>query len=221
MTSHDTDPLRAGGRPMFGVAALIGAMLADFAETAIDPANSDKAAKLYAASAQHHGRMVVSAALLLASALLLAPGVLGIARALPSRGRSLGLGAGGLALLGAAGHAALATFYVVFATIQSSSLSAARGVALIDHITTSHEALLLAPLAIAFPLAILLTLIATVRSGLVGRRLLLPVVAAPVVAIAAPASDAVKTCGALVLFLVAAAVVLRAVATRPAAPAAA
>jgi len=214
--AHDKNLLRAHRGPVLGVAALIAAMVADLVQTVVDPANSDKASKLYAASSHHHGRMVAAAILLLASAFLLVPGVFAVTRTLRTRGRRIGAAGAALAVLGAAGHVALATFYVVFATIPGSSLPAAQGVELLDHITHSREALVVAPLAIAFPLAILATLIATVRAGLVGRRLLVPLVAAPVVGIVAPGPDALKTCGALVLFLAAAAVLLRAASRQPA-----
>jgi Sec-independent protein secretion pathway component TatC len=148
--------------------------------------------------------------LLLVSALLVVPGVFGIAGMLRTRGRRLGLGASILALLGGAGHVALAAFYVAFTTIPSSDEPRARAIALIDHIVDSGEVKLLAPLAIAFPLAILLTLLATVRSRLVGRRLLLLLVAAPIAAIVTPGPDAIKTSCALALFLLAATKLLQA-----------
>ena len=202
--------IRAGRGNVLAVAALAGAMIADFAETAIGPANTDDGAKFFAAAAHHHDRMVVSSMLLLASALLLVPGVFGVAGMLRARGRSLGLGASALALLGGAGHVALAAFYLVFATLPSSGQSSKQAIALIDHIVASGEVKLLAPLAIAFPLAILVTLLATVRGRLVGRRLLVLIVAAPIAAVVAPGPDAVKTSCALALFLLAAAHVLRA-----------
>src|ERR671937_821382 len=71
--------VRASRASVLAVAALIGAMIADFTETAIDPANTSDGAKFFAAAAHHHDRMVVSAMLLLASALLLVPGVFGVA----------------------------------------------------------------------------------------------------------------------------------------------
>jgi len=37
----------------WAVAALAGAMVADLAETFVDPANSDSAARIYAAAEQH------------------------------------------------------------------------------------------------------------------------------------------------------------------------
>jgi hypothetical protein len=196
-------------RNLLAGAALIGAMVADFAETLVDPANTSEAGKFFAAAANHHDRMVVSAMLLLASGLLLVPGVLGIARTLRARGKTLGVGGSALALLGGAGHVALAAFYLVFATIPSSDLSRGQAVNLLHHILNSGEAKLLAPLALAFPLAILVTLIGTVRGGLTERWVLAPLVAAPIVAIVGPGSSSVKTSCALVLFLIAAAAVMR------------
>src|SRR5438067_2043904 len=143
---------------LLGAAALIGAMAADFAETFVDPANTGEATKFYAAATTHHDRMVASAMLLLASALLLVPGVFAIARTVRPRGRALATAGSVLALLGGAGHVALATFYLVFATIPSSGQPRGQAVALLGHILNSTEAKLLVPLAIAFPLAILATL---------------------------------------------------------------
>lgn len=205
----------ASGGLILGAAALIGAMAADFAETLVDPANTDQASKFYSASALHHDRMVVSAMLLLASALLIVPGVFGIARSLTTRGRTLGVVSSILGVLGGAGHVALAAFYLVFATIPSGGQPRGQAVQLLEHILKSTEVKLLAPLAIAFPLAILLTLVATVRGRIIGRRMLIPIIGAPVLAIAAPAPDAVKTSCALILFTLAAAAILRA-APRPA-----
>ena len=202
--------LRRGA--LWAIAALIGAMLADLAETLVDPANTGEAAKFYAAATHHHGRMVASAVLLVVSALLLVPGVLGITRTLRDRGRGLGLAAAVFALLGGAGHVALAAFYLVFAAIPGSPLSAARELALLDHVVNSTEVKLLAPLAIAFPLALIATMLAAVRAGLLARRVLVLVAAAPVAAIVGPGSSAVKTCLALGLFVVAAAALARAVA---------
>ena len=202
--------IRAGRGSLIAIGALIGAMIADLVETAVDPANSGDGASFFAAAAHHHDRMVASAVLLLASGLLLVPGVLGIARMLRARGRRLGLGGAGLALLGGAGHVALAAVYLVFATIPTAGLPPAHAVALIDHIVNSGDVMLLAPLAIAFPLAILVTLIATVRGGLVAPRMLLLIAAAPVAAAVAPGPDAVKTSCALILFLGAGAAVFHA-----------
>ena len=65
-------------RRMWAIAALVGAMVADLAETIIDPANSGNATKIYDAALDQHGRMVLSAGLLLASSVLIVPGVNGI-----------------------------------------------------------------------------------------------------------------------------------------------
>jgi hypothetical protein len=210
--------VRAGRGSVLAVAALMGAMIADFAETAIDPANTSEGAKFFVAAAHHHDRMLASSMLLLASALFLVPGVFGVVDMLGARGRRLGLVASALALLGGAGHVALAAIYLVFTTIPSSGQPRAQAIALIDHILESGEVKLLAPLAIAFPLAILLALLATVRSRLVGRRLLLLVAAAPIAAVVAPGPDAIKTSCALALFLLASAKLLRATSLAAARP---
>lgn len=190
---------------LWAIATLAGAMLADLAETLVDPANTDKASKFYAAAAHHHGRMLASAVLLVVSALLIVAGVSGITRSLRARGRRLSISAYVLSLLGGAGHVALAAFYLVFSTLPTSGLAVAQNIGVVDHIVKSHEAELLAPLAIAFPLAILATFLACVRGRLMTRWALVPIVLAPVAAVGLQGSDELATSLALGLFLVAAA----------------
>src|SRR5690349_21724274 len=55
------------------LAALFGALLADLAETLVDPANSGASAKVYAAAAQHETRMIASAICLLLSSVFTVP----------------------------------------------------------------------------------------------------------------------------------------------------
>src|SRR5262245_26952288 len=96
-----------------GVLVLIGALLADLAETLVDPANTDNEQKLFDAAANHADRMVLSAICLLLSSVLIVPGVWWTARGITERGRGFGKAAAVLALLGALGHAGLATFYLI------------------------------------------------------------------------------------------------------------
>src|SRR5262245_41994363 len=95
---------RAGTGAMWAAAALIGAMLADLAETVLDPASSGDAAQIYDAAVEQHGRLVVCGYLLLVSALLVFPGVFGLARGVAGRGRRFAKGAIVVSFLGALGH---------------------------------------------------------------------------------------------------------------------
>src|SRR5689334_23637384 len=74
----------------WGIAGLVGAMVADLAETLVDPANSGDATKIYDAALHHHAAMVVSAALLLLSSVAIVPGVIGVVRSFGGRARVLG-----------------------------------------------------------------------------------------------------------------------------------
>jgi hypothetical protein len=77
---------------------------------------------------------------------------------------------------------------------------------LIAGIDRANDSVSLAPLAvlfIAFPLALVVTLIAMVRGRLAPRWVLVPAIAAPVAAIAAVGGDAAGTETALVLLLAA------------------
>jgi D-alanyl-D-alanine carboxypeptidase len=198
---------RAGRGVMWAAAALIGAMLADLAETVFDPASSGGAAQVYDAAVAQHGRLVVSGYLLMLSALLVFPGVFGLARGVVGRGRRLAKAAIVIAFVGALGHAALAAAYLVWAAIPGGNAGEAGMVAVIDRIMGSAA---VAPLGIgfvAFPVGILMLFAALLRAGVAPRWVLAPVVAAPVAAIVTPGPDYLATAVALVLLLVAAAAV--------------
>jgi hypothetical protein len=177
-----------GRTAKWALAALFGAMLADLGEFIVDPANSDKAGKIYAAASAHHGRMVAAAAFLLVSSLLIVPAVFGLARLMRERGKGLGIAARVLAVMGAMGHAALATTYLVWAELPSPHADPAQMVAAIDRVVNSSSLGILFPLIIAFPLALVVFFIGTVRARIAPRWLLVPVLAAPVVAGASQAA---------------------------------
>jgi hypothetical protein len=195
-------------RVLWGAGLFAGALVADLAETVVDPANTGEAAKFLEAATLHHDRMVVSAALLVASSLLIVPGVVTLARALETRGRRLGIVASTFAGVAAVGHVALGAFYLVFTAVPGSGLSRRESVAVIDHVVHATPVDVLAATAIAFPLAIVLVLLAAIRGGLAPRWALAPVGAAVAVGIAGPFSDAMKTGLALALFLGTCAIVL-------------
>ena len=180
--------------------ALTCAIVADLAEGLIDPANSGSATKVFAAASLHHGRLIASAFLILATAVFIVPGVWGLARLVETRGRRIGRLAATLALLGALGHAALA---VVWAAIPSSGMSRTDLVELIDRINSSGWLAAFAPLFFAFPLSLVALFVALSRACIAPTWILAAALAAPVVAIAGQSHGTASTAAALVLLLVA------------------
>jgi hypothetical protein len=177
--------------------ALISTVIADLAEDLIDPTGSGTAADIFGAASQHHGRMIGSAALLLATSLLIIPAVFGLIRTLAGRGRRIGGVAAALALMGGLGHAALTALYLAWAELPSADASPDQMIALVERLTDSTSFVLLLPLIVAFPLSLVVLLLALVRGGVAPRWVLAPALAAPVAGIAGSTSIA------LAFFLVA------------------
>ena len=189
----------------WGALALIAAILADLAEDLIDPANTSDPDKLFNAAAQHSDRMVISAILLLLTCVAIVPAALWLTRSLTGRGHPTGQFACALAVLGAMGHASLATFYLLVDQMPKGGGDRGEMVALLHRVNDAASFSILAPLVIAFPLAILLSLVAVYRGGIGPRWALAPIIAAPVAALAlAPVSQTASTATALILFGVAA-----------------
>jgi D-alanyl-D-alanine carboxypeptidase len=189
---------------MWAAVALIGAMLADLAETVLDPASSGEAAQIYDAAVQQHGRLILCGYLLLVSALLVFPGVYGLARGVAGRGRRFGNAAIVVSFLGALGHAALGGAYLMWAAVPGEGSSRSEMIAVLDRIMGSPA---VAPLGIgfiAFPVCMLLLFAALLGAGAAPRWVLGPVLAAPIAAIVTPGPDYLATMLALVLLLVAA-----------------
>ena len=201
MTTTDTPTitLRALRWPLL---ALFGALLADLAETLVDPVNSGASAKVYT-GATHEGRMIASVLFLLLTALVV-PAVWGLTRTLVGRGRILGRVAACLALLGALGHAALSMLYLVWMQVPKGEADRAAMIALLDRITNAGSTAIVVPLFIAFPLAFLALYGSYVRARIASRWILVPVVAAPLCAALLPAGDVAKTSAALSCLLIAA-----------------
>lgn len=193
-----------GSRLRWGVAALAGAMAADLAETLVDPANSGNATKIYDASLHHHGAMVLSAGFLLLSSVLIVPGVIGIVRSFEGRARWLGRAAQTFALLGAIGHGALAGAYLMWAAMPGGAASRAQMVDAIDRMSNSHALVMIFPLFMAFPVALLTTFTAAVRAGKAPKWVLGTAAAALAFAIAHPVSDRFATAAALLCLIAAA-----------------
>ncbi len=189
---------------MWAIAALVGAMVADLAETIIDPANSGDATKIYDAALDQHGRMVLSAGLLVVSSALIVPGVNGIVGSLGGRARRLGRAARVFALLGAIGHGALAGVYLLWASIPGDGESRAQLIDVIDRVNSSPSLALIFPLFIAFPVALLATFGAVVKAGRAPTWVLGAAAAALVLAVAHPVSDRFSTSAALACLIAAA-----------------
>jgi hypothetical protein len=187
---------------LWSLAALFAALLADLAENFVDPLSSGEGADVIAGAIDHHGRTVLSAILLLASAAFLAPAVFGLARLLKQRGRRIGQAAMVLALLGALGHAALGGICLFWAAMPAEGASNAELVAAIDRAREAGSMAILAPLLIAFPISLVTFFIGMVRGRLAPVWVLAPTVAAPVSAIVG-GSDTVATAIALGFLLVA------------------
>lgn len=168
---------------VWSLAALFAALLADLAETFIDPISSDKGAEVIAGATEHYGRTVLSAILLLASSAFLVPGLFGLARLLEARGRRLGQAARPLALLGALGHAALGGIYLFWAATPAEGASNAELVAAVDRFSESGSMAILAPLLLAFPISVVTFFIGMVRGRVAPVWVLVPVLAAPASAI--------------------------------------
>jgi hypothetical protein len=212
---------RPGKHVLWAAAALIGAMLADLAETVLDPASSGEAADVYTAAATQHARLVLCAYLLLVSALLVFPGVYGLARGVVGRGRRFASVAVVVSFLGAVGHAALGAAYLIWAAIPGGGAGEQGMVAVIDRIMSSAA---VAPLGIgfiAFPVGMLALFGALLRARVAPRWVLWPVLAAPVAAGFTPGPVYLATAVALVLLLVAAVAATVRLARGTAAPASA
>ncbi len=188
----------------WAAAALVAAMLADLAETLLDPANSGNATKIYDAAAAHHGRMVLSAALLLASSALLVPGVFGIVRRLDGRACRFGAAARVFGVAGAIGHGALAGVYLIWASIPGDGATRSQLIHVIDRVDSAPSLALIFPLFIAFPVALLTTYAAAVRARHASRWVLGAAAAALAFALAHPVSDRFSTSAALVCLITAA-----------------
>jgi hypothetical protein len=189
---------------MLAIAALVGAMIADLAETIVDPANTGNATRIYDAALDHHGRMVLCAGLLLASSVLIVPGVNGIVGSLDGRAVWLGRVAKTFALLGAIGHGALAGVYLMWSSIPGGGATRAQLIHVIERLNDSPSLVLIFPLFIAFPVALLATFGAAVRAERAPKWVLGAAAAALALAIARPVSDRFSTSVALVCLIVAA-----------------
>ncbi|MFL5865745.1 MAG: hypothetical protein ACJ766_01440 [Thermoleophilaceae bacterium] len=172
----------------WGAFALIGAIGADLAEELVDPANSDKASKIYDAAANHSGRIAIAAVLLLLSAAFIVPGVWGLVSLLDQRGRGAGRVAAVLALMGAMGHSALGGIYLFWTELAKDGANRGQMVALVKRFNDSGLVAIMAPLLIAFAFTFLVLTIAMYRAHVVSVWALVLVLVGLVVYAAEPLS---------------------------------
>jgi hypothetical protein len=175
-----------------GAALLVAATVAVIAETFIDPANSDDAAKIYNAAAAHPGRMIGCAYLLLLTAALIVPAVFWLVRPLDGRGRTAGRVAAAAAVLGAMGHSALAGLYLFWSQLPKGNGTREQMVPLLERFSNSAAIAGLFPLIVAFGVAFLMVFIAMHRAGVTPRWLIVPVVLGFVADVAGASSVAVE-----------------------------
>jgi hypothetical protein len=94
----------------------------------------DDPTAMLAAIAANGGRTMVAALLLMLSSVLFLPALVGLIHLLRDRGIVLGHLGGGLALLGALGHIAVATHFLVFVQMATDVADQAQMVALMNRI---------------------------------------------------------------------------------------
>jgi hypothetical protein len=169
-SQDDTKAIRRGAILLVATAVVV------IAETLVDPANTDKARKIYDAAAAHPGRMIGSAYLLLLSAALVVPAVFGLVRALDGRGRTAGRIAAAAAVLGALGHSTLAGLYLFWSQLPKGNATREQMVPLLQRFNDSSAVAGLFPLIIAFGVAFLALFIAMHRARVTPRWLIVPVV---------------------------------------------
>jgi hypothetical protein len=150
-----------------GALLLIGALLADVAEYVFDPINGDAGTKVYDAAAAHPGRLVASAVALLVSSVLIVPAVRGLMQAVGERGRRAATVAGGLSVLGAMGHAALAAIYLIWTQLPKDGASRDQMVALVERVNAAPSMALIGVLIISFAFTFLAVTIALARARVI------------------------------------------------------
>jgi hypothetical protein len=204
---EDTKAIRRGAILLAATTVVV------IAETIIDPANTDKAGKIYDAAAAHPGPMIGSAYLLLLSAALVVPAVFGLVRTLDGRGRTAGRIAAGAAVLGAMGHSALAGLYLFWSQLPKGNGTREQMVPLVQRFNDSGAVAGLFPLILAFGLAFLVLFVAMHRARITPRWLIVPVVLGFVADVGGTSSAAAQAISFTLLTLVVA--VLAASVMRP------
>jgi hypothetical protein len=133
----------------------------------LDPANGGTGEVMYAAATQHPGTLTTSAALLLTSAILMAPAVAGILHQARARGAALANLAAVVAVLGGFGHAAIAMFYLFALPLADGDQT--QMVAYVERLNaTPVVGAVVFPLILCFALGMLAMAWAAWRAGLIG-----------------------------------------------------
>jgi hypothetical protein len=166
--------------------ATVGTALTLLASEAVDPVGDGTADNLVAAATTHEGAMIASAVLLLLSAVLLIPAIVGMIERMPQRGSGIGHVGAVLLTLGAFGHAMAATFFLVVSAIPDGPSEPAATVALVEHLNTSPSIAVAFVFILAFGLGLLLAFIGLHRAGVIPAWVLGTIVAAFAIEVVAP-----------------------------------
>lgn len=166
--------------------ATVGSAVTLLVSEATDPVGDATAQNLLAAAETHPTLMVVSSLLLLSSAVLLIPAIVGMVRLMPHRGAGVGHAGAVLLALGAFGHAMAATFFLVVAAMPSGPLPTDGLTALVEHLNTSATLIPAFAFIIAFGLGLMLTFIGLHRAGAIPSWVLGTIIGAGLLEFAAP-----------------------------------
>ncbi len=167
--------------------ATAGTAVTLLASEVTDPVGDGTAANFMAAANAQHGMLITSALLLLLSAVLLVPAVVGVVQQMPGRrGSTIGHAGAALLTLGAFGHAMAALLYLIIAAIPDSPLSVEEATGWVAHLNGSPTIAVAFVLIISYGFGFLLAFIGRWRAGVIPTWVLGTVIAAGAIEIAAP-----------------------------------
>lgn len=133
----------------------------------IDPATGGTGEVMYAAASAERGALLASAVLLIVSAVLMVPAVVGIVHQARDRGAALANAGGVLGVLGAFGHFGLAIFYLCALALRGGDRT--QMVAYIERLNASPALGAVAfPLILCFGLSLIVLPWAAWRAGCIG-----------------------------------------------------
>lgn len=182
-----SDPPRSHRRRQWTITlATVGTALSLLISEALDPVGDGTADNFLTAATTRQGTMIASAVLLLLSAVLLIPAIVGIGKLLPHRGSGIGHAGAVFLTLGAFGHAMAAAFYLITSAMPDSPLDAQATTVLIEHLNTSPSLAPVFGFIMAFALGLLLSFIGLYRAGAIPPWVLGTVIAAAAIEILAP-----------------------------------
>lgn len=172
-------------RMVAGVSLVLFPLLLLLSEVADPLADDGGAAGLFEAAVDHEGALVGSALLLMASSIFLVPAVFGIAHVIPARGAWLAHFGVLFGVLGALGHGAAATHYLVASATRGGNEG--EMVALLERVDSSGAVAAVFPLIFAFAVGMLLLALAAWRAGFASGLVPLAIVAAVFLEFVSPA----------------------------------